>query len=724
MSTIQNSPAAKALALALFSFPVLADGNNTDIVMEHVYVTATRSEAIDLETAAAISMQNMESVRNQGFTYGTDEFRGVTGVFFRRGESGGDEFPFVSFRGSTGTEGSLSLIDGIPLIGVYDELQLNEIPYDAISNVEVVKGPVSALYGRGALYGVTNYRTMAADEDVTKMKLTAGEDGFYRASLTAERQFDNAGLVFAVARENYDGWRDNGGKEISNVFAKLDYELNADTDVSAYLNFNDRTSELTNGRILGTNGEILPFTGGDEGFIGYGQPDNDMQNLMAAVRVRHQLADDLRGELTLSYRTIDRDTVLNFFDPFGTFLFDNIVSFNGFKNDTEHNVFFVEGVINWSNDVHNLLVGASFERGTSEEKNSWSGQNGFTFECGFAFYSVQVDISSGQILNLDHPCFEQDTLLADNEFDNEFWGIFVQDEILLSEQWRLTLGLRYDDFSREATFSPIDNITFGGSQSGDADAWSPKASLSYLSDWGQIYASYGRGFNSNFGATFEWDPTQYLRPETRPTEVDSFEIGVKAKLNDNVRIDLALFSSEQTNRRQIVANPAAANDFTQPFNLVAYGDKYESQGAELAINAQLGDNTSINLGYTYIDAEWQDYSVAGTDFSGNQPVGVPENMLFMQLSHQFTHWLAVNAQFESYDDYHYTVDNRFEDGGYELVSLHAQIAPDSWQGWALDVSVSNLLDEDYYFFFGRQSSPTYAMPGEPRQLRISISADF
>ncbi|MBY9067449.1 TonB-dependent receptor [Hyphomonas sp. WL0036] len=301
----------------------------------------------------------------------------------------------------------------------------------------------------------------------------------------------------------------------------------------------------------------------------------------------------------------------------------------------------------------------------------------------------------------------------------------MQDEISLSDRLTLTVGLRYDDFGRDATFFPVTGVTTGGDISASAEAFSPKASLSWRTNWGQIYAAYGRGFNSNFGATFEWDPVKYARPESKPTEIDSYEIGAKGRFLDNTLIvEGALFYSEQTNRRQIVNNPDAANDFTLPSNLITFGDVYKSQGVELSLTTRPSEFTTVRAAYTYLAPEWDDYSVSGADYSGNTPVGVPQNILYLQLDHQVTSWLDVRAAYEAYDDYFYTVDNAHKDGRYDLASFSARLAPDVFGGWAVEAAVTNAFDTSYYSYFGNSGAPMYAMPGPPRQFRISLSGAF
>ena len=157
---------AWVLLLSLSSGIALAqEPSATDL--DRVVVTATRTEQTLEQVPAAVAVQDMAELRDRGFVSGTDEFRGVTGVFFRRGEGDADEFPYVSIRGSTGTEGFLVLVDGIPQVGMFEEAQLNELPYDAIDRIEIIKGPVSALYGRGALYGAVVLTERAGSPGLT-----------------------------------------------------------------------------------------------------------------------------------------------------------------------------------------------------------------------------------------------------------------------------------------------------------------------------------------------------------------------------------------------------------------------------------------------------------------------------------------------------------------------------------------------------------------------------
>lgn len=699
--------------------------------LDRVVVTATRTEQTLEQVPAAVAVQDMAELRDRGFVSGTDEFRGVTGVFFRRGEGDSDEFPYVSIRGSTGTEGFLVLLDGIPQVGMFEEAQLNELPYDAVDRVEIIKGPVSALYGRGALYGAVNYITRSPGEGGSQVALTAGSDDFYRVDGVLSRDLgDRAGLLLAATYTDDGGWREHARRKIGSLYGKVATDLGERTRLTASATYHHRDNEMPNGIPLDGDGNVIDVLGGARTFLGYGEPRSEAAISAIGLRLDHTASDSLSFSFNAQARRLDRDNLLNFYDAWGLDTTREVMGFNGFRSDTRHDAVVAEGTLNWQAGRHNVLVGVSGERASIQEDNYWSGQNGFTFDCGFTFFLIEVNYRTGEVVNADHPCFVRDLKNRESDFTNTFWGVFVQDEITLSERFLLTLGGRYDKFRRETTFAALPDIGPGGTMTGDADAFSPKATFSYRPDWGQVYVSYGRGFNSNFGATFEWDPGTYARPESRPTTIDSFEVGLKGHAWDGrFYYTTAAFLSRQKNRRVIIPNPAAEEDFTAPIYLVSYGDRYESRGVELSAGLRPVAGTKIEAGYTFTDAHWQEYLIDSgfgppLDLSGNQPTGVPRHMGYLSLDQQVADWLFVRAAYERYDDYMITGDNRVRGGGYDLLTLSARVAPTSWKHTSLNLALTNALDEKYYFYLGSTSSPTYATPGPPRQLRATLRVAF
>lgn len=718
--------------LSVIAFPcaALANDDVANVSNDTIVVTATRSEQSLVNVPADVTVKDVETLRRDGFTYGTEEFRGVPGVSFRRGEADGDEFPFVSIRGSNGTEGYLPLIDGIPFIGNDEEGVLNIVPYPALQRVEIVKGPVSALYGRGALYGAVNYITRSPREDRIDLSASAGSNDYYRGEASISRKLsDNAGLFASAFYEYYGGWREQGGRTLLNLFGKLDFDLGEKTTVTLYGNYFDRKSQAPNGLPVDANGNVIEVAGGSRAFLGYGTPHIDIEGAIAAIRIEHRATDTLTLSATGQWRRFDSDLDLNFYDPYGFDPSRHVYGINGIASTGRQEVLYGEVSANWKYGAHNLIFGLSGERGSSRALKRWSGVNGFTPQCGFNYYLVEIDWQTGQVANGDHPCFAVEDPVSSDHFTNHFWGAFIQDEIALSDRWHLTVGGRYDSFRRKVRFDPITGVTDGSNESASAHAFSPKASLSWRYGDGQIYVAYGRGFNSNFGSGFEWDSNQYARPDQTPTTLDSVEIGWKGStLGDSLRFSTAAFWSVQKNRRQVIPNPAAETDYSAPSNLITYGDRYEARGVEVSLDIRPRDGTSILINYSHIAPKWKDYvletSSGDIDLSGTTPVGVAPNIVYIAAEQRLTPWLTGRAVFEWYDDYKVTQDNRIENGGYELLTLNARIQPEKWKGLTLDLTLMNALGKEYHWYFGGRTAPSYATPGTPRQFRATLRASF
>lgn len=701
------------------------NSNNQDTIV----VTATRTAKPLLETPAAITVQNLDDLRELGFTYGTDEFRGVPGVFFRRGEGDGDEFPFVTIRGVTGNHGNdtfLALIDGIPFVGPDEEVLLTEIPYGSVENVEIVRGPVSALYGRGAIAGAVNYLTRTPTRNGARLEFTGGSDDYYRAAAGVEGVFGDFSLLADAAYENYEGWRENSARETVNLFLKGVWSPTDQTALTAYLSYINRDAEVPSTIPTLSDGTIVDVIGGRESFLGLAPTRNDVEGFIGALRLNHDFSDNLSIQITGHARQFDSDVRLNFYDAFGFDPSRNVMAINGFASQTDAKVFVGEAIVNWETGRHNIVAGVSGERATLDEEDRWTGQFGFTFDCGFAFYLVEIDYTTGEVLNRDNPCFVNDQLRTAADTTNSFWSTFVQDEIALTSNLTLTVGARYDAFRRKVDFDVLGTFPTDEVAEGDEGAFAPKASLAYDYGPGLIYASYGRGFNSNFGPVFQWDTSQFARVE-RPTTIDSFEIGWKgAAFEGRFEWEGALFYLEQRNRRLFVANP----DPMGPSSLATTGQKFSSRGVETSFRFYPTGGTKLVVNYTYLDPEWDELILSSfggeIDLTGTDPTGVADHIVYIEVNQDITNWLSARATYEYYSDYQVTQANNVpERGAFDLVNLSATARLPGRDDFSLSLSVLNLFDNEYFYFFGGlREAATNVTPGPPRQFRATLRKTF
>lgn len=703
--------------------------------LEEIVVTATRVAKPLLEVPASVTLQNVSELRKKGFNYGTDEFRGVPGVFFRRGEGDGEEFPFISIRGVTGNHGNdtfLALIDGIPFVGPDEEVLLFEVPYPVVDSIEIVRGPVSALYGRGAIAGAVNYQTRALDENRSELAISAGTESFFRASGYIERRFENgAGLLLSATHENFDGWRDNSQRKLTSVFLKGVMPVGERGELTGWVTYYDRDAEVPSVIPTLGDGTIIDVVGGDESFLGFLPTGNKSEGLIGAARYRVQLSEALELQVTGQARTYDSDVRLNFYDFFEFNPSNSIMGVNGFASVNDATVYFGEATATLRLDRHTIVAGMSVENATLDEEDRWSGEIDpfFSGECGFRFYAILIDYSTGSVVN-DAPgntCFVRDELRTVADTENRFFGVFIQDEIQLTDRWELTLGVRYDDFERDVDFSVVGTQPVDQRATGKSDAFSPKASLSYNYGGGIVYASYGRGFNSNFGPVFQWEPDRFARDE-KATTIDSYELGWKGRAYEGrLEWETALFYLEQKDRRIFVSNP----DFEGPPTLATTGQKYSSRGVEGAVRWQILDRTRAVLNYTYLDPEWDELVIAGSfgapdqDFSGVKPQGVPEHIVYAELEHTFSDWMTGRVTYEWYDDYYVDLSNSVSNGSYDILGISASIGIPGNDAFSLDLSITNVLDENYYFYFaGSRTMVTNVSPGVPRLARATLRWRF
>lgn len=184
-------PSAKlargAVVLALPLATTLAFGQGTgkiaETTMEAVTVTASGYEQDVKSAPASITVLTREELESKQFRSLTDALRNVPGV----GVMGGDKGE-ISIRGMESShvlimvDGRRQNTGGVTLKGgVSEGLSNNWIPpIEAIERIEVVRGPMSTLYGSEAMGGVINIVTRKVAKN-------------WSGSVSAEHTFQDSG---------------------------------------------------------------------------------------------------------------------------------------------------------------------------------------------------------------------------------------------------------------------------------------------------------------------------------------------------------------------------------------------------------------------------------------------------------------------------------------------------------------------------------------------------
>ena len=183
--------------------------------LETVVITASRHETALQLAPASISVVDREEIRLRNADDLADALTSEAGVSIT---SVGGNRRGISIRGMP-VEHTLYLIDGRRIsssnnVIAHSDFELSWLPASAIERIEVVRGPMSALYGADALGGVVNIITRTPSDDFHgEISTTATTLGESRDGDTRKTTFYMAGplapgkLAFSLGGEFFD--RDN-----------------------------------------------------------------------------------------------------------------------------------------------------------------------------------------------------------------------------------------------------------------------------------------------------------------------------------------------------------------------------------------------------------------------------------------------------------------------------------------------------------------------------------
>jgi iron complex outermembrane recepter protein len=311
--------------------------------------------------------------------------------------------------------------------------------------------------------------------------------------------------------------------------------------------------------------------------------------------------------------------------------------------------------------------------------------------------------------------------------DTEHWSVAASLVYNFSDNLRGTLEGRYLEETIDYTGLPIDTFIHGflnmpyfdpltnstvpqvQKESVEETEFVPRVSV----DW-QVtedvftYASAGKGFKPGGIATTDGNgdiSTGHYKPE----ELWAYEIGVKTDLLGNrLRLNGAVFYNDYTNQQVpfFITNMLGVTNVS-----VTNAGESEILGMELEATYRPSANWTFFMGYTHVEAEYQDFNISdvgvpGTydrvlsgnaegDFSGKAFTNTPEDVVVASIRYDGQFDGGVNYFTELFSNYQ---SKRYLDQGNlswlpstTLVDFSAGISSESWQVTAY---VNNLTDED------------------------------
>ena len=187
---------------------------------QDIVVTATRDRRSAFSTPASITRIDDESIADIASKHQADVLNRIAGVYIQRG-SGAESLtairsPVLAGAGACGS--FLVAEDSLPIrpVGFCNLNEMFELNYEQARQIEVLRGPGSAMFGASAVHGVVNLLTpsVRALPDYS-VGLEGGSDSFTRVRFSAAHMLGEAGAddgigIYGIATRA-PGWRDDSG---------------------------------------------------------------------------------------------------------------------------------------------------------------------------------------------------------------------------------------------------------------------------------------------------------------------------------------------------------------------------------------------------------------------------------------------------------------------------------------------------------------------------------
>ncbi|WP_077284787.1 TonB-dependent siderophore receptor [Cognaticolwellia aestuarii] len=671
--------------------------DNLEVIEVHALRQAYRGNVPAKDLPQAIATLSFETLALNGITDLQDSLELVSGVA-RQNDFGG-LWDMFAIRGFAGDENlpSAYLINGFSAgRGFSGNRDISNV-----ERIEVLKGPSSALYGRGEPGGTVNITTKKPQfEQEGYFKLTAGSFDTYRA----EADYTNAlsdDLAFRIngAYEDAQSYRDTVEKKKTILTPSFLYKVNDDTLISYELEYLDQEADMDRGVVFV---EGKKFS--DSNF--YGEPADGPVEIEATghqLQLQHELSNDWLLTAGLSYRASSFEGSVSeprWYDAQS----DTVVRQRRYREFDAEDLsarFELSGSTELFGLQHNLLIGADayqYELDRLILRYRHSGADG--------------DGADAFAIDYDNPVYRNNLPeMGPNTSDLEEQsgqGIYFQDQIDLTTNLKAMFGMRYDSFDQDITYR-LDNDR---KTSTSKSYFNPRFGLVYaLSDEARIYTSYSEGARPNSGTNANGNGHD-------PEESKSYEVGLKWDFAEQgFKGTAAIFSTEKTN---ILASSPNGDGTTE-----ALGEA-ESTGLEFDVSYALTADTVLSMSYAYIDAKnakeiklWDYYVIEDGARLGN----VPEHSGSLMLR-QFTEFAGYQGSAGVVVQYVGTqlgdfLEQDFELPNYTLVNLFANVA--LTDELDLNVNIDNLLNEEYY---ANSYFEAWTMPGAPRSIKASVKYSF
>ena len=558
--------------------------------------TATKTQKHIDGVSASVEVVTQKEIEKMGASTLKDIFANVPGLYTQYGASKKSKSS-ISIRGM-GARGTLILVDGRRLGGeVTNRYDLDRIPASSIEKIEIVKGPMSTLYGADATGGVINIITKKPKEGKPQINFGIrygqngdGDDKNKNIHLDIKGKENNLGYSVYINRNSTTPYTQ---KEVADVYVRQAGGPNSGT--------NQKPSSTTNGTPSAKLKGLNDFYTED---VTYRE---DSEVLTLGGRLEYDFSDSIKAGIDVNSFKEERDgSYIGHFHP------SNVRLQNG-RYIPVYNI-----PVDSNDDNKRVDIGADLEIASIEDlvlkfrayRSYYKKRNTTTAKywdemqydskeaSGKSGMNANVDIRSYEAIanymfNENHlltagiekrtedreaTVFTQSNALTSKSVD--YKAFYLQDEWMIADDLNVILGARYDDISNansKATFK------LGAVKNFDK-AFNLRGNFAQgyrAPDLRELYINKRTPIGLRQGATL-------VGYDLKPEFTNSYEAGASGKIG-NLSYDVAFFYNDIKN---MIAEVNKGNYLTYE-NL----SKAKTYGSDLSLKYKLSDSVGARLSW-------------------------------------------------------------------------------------------------------------------------------
>ncbi|MEH3776075.1 ferrichrome porin FhuA [Enterobacter asburiae] len=681
--TVTAAPAAQESAwgpAATIAARQSATGTKTDTPIQKV------PQSISVVTAEEMALHQPRSVK-EALSYTPGVAVGTRGA--------SNTYDYLIIRGfAADGQTQNNYLDGMKMQGnFYNDAVID--PY-MLERAEILRGPVSVLYGKSSPGGLLNMVSKRpTTEPLKEIQFKVGTDSLFQTGFDFSDAIDDDGVysyrLTGVARSN-NSQQEGKGEQRYAIAPSFSWRPD-DKTTFTFLSYFQNEPETGYYGWLPKEGTVDPLPNGDRLPTNFneGAKNNtySRNQKMVGYSFDHAFNDTftVRQNLRYAQNKTSQNSVYGYgmcSDPLYSsnpasspcagvpqsqwghtltrqYVIDN-EKLENFTVDTQLQSKFATGSLD-----HTLLTGVDFMR-MRNDIDSWFGYAG--------------SVAPSDIYNLDRSDFDFGSHPGPSGAyqvlnKQKQTGVYAQDQI----EWDkvlVTLGGRYD-WADQESYNRVTNTT----SKRDDTQFTWRGGVNYLFDNGVTpYFSYSESF----------EPASQSDAQGKlfsPSKGKQYEAGVKYVPSDRpIVVTGALYQLTKTNN--LMADPAGSFFSVQ-------GGEIRARGVEVEAKAALSASVNLVGSYTYTDAEY----TTDTTYKGNTPAQVPKHMaslwgdytLFDGALSGLTLGTGVRYTGSSYGD----PANSFKVGSYTVVDalVRYDLARVGMAGSNVALHVNNLFDREY-----------------------------